>query len=270
MKKKLKDLFPAWCGEFEQGQNTLILTDDLDSLVGCAIEKFVKGNEINYFYNFNKLHVADREDSRKAIGIDLALHKGKSWCNHVVRINKDDYVNPQTANINALLKVHSGNYTKKYAMSTALLMWSYYGLPLPETDEGKMILLSIDSSFLGHYSKGFQATHNAYLDLLGLGELIDLLNKTEKSAYFEIQRKYSTKGKIYLNRSGILDTNLPLAELQGFFAFPLELPNHSFTLRNKFQTKSAETWQYQSKDKIEGLVSFALTGRNKMKFTTIN
>src|SRR5690606_37808525 len=76
MKDKLKERFPEWCSDFTQGQYNTILTDDLDSLLGCAIEKHVKGNEVNYFYEFDNLYIADQTDKRKAIGIDLALHKG--------------------------------------------------------------------------------------------------------------------------------------------------------------------------------------------------
>lgn len=268
MENKLKERFPDWCFNYEQEQNTLILTDDLDSLLGCAIEKFVKGNEINYFYNFNKLYVADKSDERKTIGIDLALHKGKSWCNHVVRINEDDYVNPLTANINAVLNIHSGNYFKKYAMSTALLMWSFYNLPLPKTKEGKMLLLCVDSGYLGHYDDRFKDVHNEYLKLLGFEELIDLLNETSKFEFEMLQGKYKTKAKIQLNNEGYLHTNLPLAELQGFFDVPLELPTQKFTLRNQFRTLDGFTNQVRSKEQLQGnMISFALTGTKKFKYT---
>lgn len=267
MNNKLKEKYPTWCFDMEQGQYTTILTDDLDSLTGCAIEKMVKGNEINYFYDFNKLYAAYKNDERKAIGIDLALHKGKSWCNHVVRINENDYVNPQTANINALLKVHSGNYTKKYAMSTALMMWSFYDLPLPKTKEGKLLLLCIDSSYLGHYKSKFKPVHNAYLELLGFTELIDLLNKTAEFDLEMLQAKYKTKQKIKLNSEGYLETKLPLAELQGFFDMELKLPTQQFTLRNKFQTYEGNTYQTKSKDGLDNIISFALTGSKKFKYT---
>jgi len=269
MKQKLRELFPDWCSDYSQRKNTTILTDDIDSLVGCSIEKYVKGNEINYFYDFNKIFIVDKKDKRKAIGIDLALHKGKSWCNHVVRINENDYVNPATANINALLKIHSGNYTKKYAMSTTLTMWSFYGLPLPKSKEGKMILLAIDSSFLGHYSDRFRKVHNTYLYLLGFEGLIDLLNETTKDDYLHIQQKYNLKSKIKLNSDGYLETNIALAELQGFFDFPIELPNKQFSLLTQFKTQDANTYQIQSKDQIPNLISFALTGTRKMKYTTL-
>jgi hypothetical protein len=269
MKQKLRELFPAWCSDYTPKQNTLILTDDLDSLVGCNIEKYVKGNEINYFYDFKNIFVADKEDKRKAIGIDLALHKGKSWCNHVVRINENDYVNPQTANINALLNVHAGNYTKKYAMSTTLTMWSFYGLPLPKSKEGKMIILAIDSSFLGHYLKAFKQIHNAYLELLGFEELIDLLNKTTKADYLHIQQKYNLKSKIIMNDKGYLETDITLAKLQGFFDFPIELPNKQFSLLAQFKTQDAYIYQIQSKDQINNLISFALINKNRMKYTIV-
>jgi len=270
MQQKLKEKFPEWCFEFKQGQNTLCLTDDLDSLLGCAIEKYVKGNDINYFYNFNKLYVADELDERKAIGIDLALHEGRAWCNHVVRIAENDYVNPKTANINALLNVHSGNYFKKYAMSTALMMWSFYDLPLPKSKEVKMLLLAIDSGYLGHYDDRFKEIHTKYLKLLGFEELIDLLNNTSKFEFEMLQSKYRTKAKIQLNSDGYLQTTLPLAELQGFFDIPLELPTHQFTLRNQFNDSMGSTLNVRSKAQIDKtIISFALTGRNKFKYTYI-
>lgn len=272
MRKKLKERFPKWCFDNKQGQNTLVLTDDLDSLLGCSIENYVKGNEINYFYDFNKLYVADKTDKRKAIGIDLALHKGKSWCNHVVRINEDDYVNPQTANINALLKIHSKNYTMKYALSTALMMWSFYDLPLPKTKEGKMLLLAIDSGYLGHYRDRFKDVHTAYLKLLGFNELIDLLNETHEFEFEMLQAKYKTKAKIKLNNEGYLKTKLPLADLQGFFGIPLELPKQKFELLYEFNytPKPMNVDNIKSKDRIDKQIfSFALTGRNKFKYTYV-
>lgn len=263
----LKEKFPQWCSDYKQNQHTTCLTDDFDSLLGCAIEKHVKGNDINYFYTFKSLHVADSTNSKKAIGIDLALAKGRTWCNHVVKINVDDVANPDTANINAIMNIHSGNYAKKYAMSTALTMMSYYDISLPKTKEGKMILLAVDSGFLGHYSDYFKATHNKYLEMLGFSELIDVLNSTTKYEFESLQRKYNLKAKLQLNNNGILHTNLALANVQGFFDFPIVLPEQQFTLRNKFKSKYANTQQIKSKDSIENLVSFALTKKNEIKFT---
>ncbi|MCD8500907.1 MAG: hypothetical protein LRY71_03535 [Bacillaceae bacterium] len=141
----------------------------------------------------------------------------------------------KTANINAINNIYSGNYTSKYAMSTALLMWSYYDLPLPSSKEGKMMLLAIDSGFLGHYSDYFRRTHNNHLETLGFTPLIDLLNNTSKFEFESMQRYYKTKAKIQLNNDGYLHTTLPLAELQGFFGVSMELPKEKFLLRNEFK-----------------------------------
>ncbi|MGE7217149.1 hypothetical protein ACQKJC_11665 [Priestia koreensis] len=269
MKKILKEKFPLWCSDYTQGQFNTTLQGDFDSLLSASVEKHVKGNEVNYFYDFDCIYIGDITDKRKSIGMDLALHKGKSWCNHVVRIQENDFVNPQTANVNALLNVHRGNYFKKYAMSTALVMWSYYGLPLPKTKEGKMILLCVDSSFLGHYDERFKKVHNAYLNLLGFSELIDLLNTTTKNDYFNLQQKYQTKAAIKLNSDGYLHTNLPLAEMQGFFDFPINLPTKQFRLLREFQSYKASVFTNTSKNDIDNLFSFALTGKNLMKYTVL-
>ncbi|WP_233129862.1 hypothetical protein [Domibacillus epiphyticus] len=254
----------------EQYKNTTILQGDLDSLLGCAIEKFVKGNEINYFYDFNKLYVADRTNEKKAIGIDLALHKGSSWCNHVIRINPDDYVNPKTANINAINNISSRNYFDKYAGSTALMMWSYYGLKLPDTEEGKMLLLCIDSGFLGHYDSRFKRVHNKYLKEMGFEELIDLLEHKQKSDFVKLQQDYKTKTNIVVNNEGYLTTLLPLDKLSVAFGIPLELPTQKFTLKNKFESGKGHVAHTKSKGEIDGLISFALTGKYEFKYTAVN
>ncbi|MBT2277236.1 hypothetical protein J7E51_04435 [Priestia megaterium] len=267
MKDKLKTLFPEWCSDYEKSKHSTILTDDLDSLMTCAIEKHVKSNDINYFYNFNELYIADKDDKRKPIGCDLALVKGKSWCNHVVRIQKDDTVNPQTANINALLKVSRENYTKKYAGSAALTAWFYYDLPLPQTREGQLLLMSIDSAFKGHYSPYFKSTHNAYLEMMGFPQLIDLLNHTTIQEFESIKKKYGSTYKIKLNPQGKLTTYMKLPQIQELFDFEITLPEQQFQLRNTFEYNRHDVTDSDSKDDISNLISFALVYKNTASYT---
>ncbi|PAQ14982.1 hypothetical protein CD798_08015 [Bacillaceae bacterium SAOS 7] len=270
MRKEIKEIFPKWCSNMEQGKYTTALTDDLDSLVGCAIEKKVRGNEINYFYDFNKIYIMDHEDKRKAIGVDLAIHEGKSWCNHVVRIGHDDYINPETANMNAIYNIHRDNYFKKYAMSTTLTMWSYYNLPLPTTKEGKLLLLAIDSSFLGHYDERFKEVHNEWLRRLGFSELIDLLDEFNKKDFFQIIEIYETKSKISVNKEGFLTTKLPIDEISKLLELPIELPKGEFLLRNEFEVGTGSSFIVCSKDNLslsKKVISFALVGKNSFKYT---
>lgn len=265
---KLKEKFPKWCSDYTQGKYTTCLTDDFDSLLGCAIERYVKGNEINYFYDFKNLYKLDMSNNRKAIGIDMALHQGKSWDNHVTLIHKHDEVNPETANLNAIYNIHRGNYKQKYALSTVITMWGYYGLPLPQSKEGKMILLAIDSGFKGHYDYEFNPIHNQYLEHLGLTELVDTLNHTDYDDYRKIQDKYHLRAKIELDENGYIHTSLPTEQLEGFFNFPIHMPTGRFTPYYRLHSRKSFNSLYNSKSEIEGtLFSFALIGKRKMLYT---
>lgn len=271
MNKELKNKFPKWCFNKEQNKYGMVLTDDLDSLIGCSIEKYVRNNNVTHFYDFNRLYKSNTADSKSLVGVDLALNRGKCWDNHCVRINKDDYVNPLTANINAIRNIHSGNYFDKYAGSTSLMMWSFYDLPLPKTKLGKMLLLAIDSAHLGHYDSRFKQVHNKYLELLGFSELIDLLNQTQKQDYEELIKRYKLNakngGKIYINKDGYLHTQLPLRELQRFFDIPLNLPDSQFTKTHDWNSKYGNTYNVKSKDELGNIISFAMTGKNRFSYT---
>jgi len=269
MKQEIKSLFPNWVNDNEKGKYTLALTDDIDSLLSSVLLQQIKGYEINYFYDFENLYVKDKENKKRAVGIDFAIQNGKTWDNHTTMINKNDTYNIESANLNNILKINKENYFQKYAMSTVLQIISYYNIDLPTTEEGKMILLSIDSSYLGHYDNRFKNTHNKYLEMLELDELIDVLNRHTKSEFEQIQKKYNLKSKIWINQNGILETNLNLAELQGFFNVNLSLPSEPFTLMKQF-TRSTKTDinQFQNIDK-KRLFSFALTNRNYCKFSLV-
>lgn len=265
MEQKLKEQFPKWCSSNKEFST--VLTNDIDSLLGCMIEQMVTGNDINYFYDFNSLFVMDKYIQKPLLGIDLA-NNGCCWDNHVTLIDENDKINPNSANLNTINRINKDNYFTKYAGSTALLMWSYYGLSLPETDEGKIALLSIDSAFLGHYDSRFKYIHNNYFEQLGFTELIDLLNRTSKNDYFNIQQEYKIKAPIKLNENGILVTQLPLAELQGIFDVPIELPKQLFTKSHRWQSKNGQFKNINSKRDLEGkVISFALTGKNKFSYT---
>ena len=154
MHQELKDKFPTWVNDPEHGKYNLCCSNDLDSLVSCALLRELKGYPINYFYDFRTLYKADREDNRKAIGVDMALaSSGRCWDNHVTLARWDSKSNPMAANPNNIFNINAGNkteYVKKYAMSTTLLIYSYYDIPLPKSTEAQKILLAIDTGHQGH------------------------------------------------------------------------------------------------------------------------
>ena len=265
MNEQLKEKFPKWC--FDNEQYSTVLTDDLDSLIGCAIEQKINDNRINYFYDFNTIFIADRLNKNKLLGIDLALTKGKCWDNHVTRLKKDNKVNVQSANINAIINVSGDNYYDKYCGSTALVVWSFYDLPLPTTKLGKMLLLCVDSGFLGHYNSRYRKVHNEFLRMLGYDELINLLNETDISEFEQLQKEYKTKNKIKLDENGYLHTYLPLLMLSDALELQLELPKQQFSIQFKYKSHQGHITDDDSGDLRKNVVSFALTGKKFYKYT---
>lgn len=265
MKRELKEKFPVFC--FSNEYLATVLTNDIDSLVGCSIEEKVKGNKINYFYDFNSMYVLDKNVRNEKLGIDLAWTNGKCWDNHVTRMHKDSQFNRQSANINSILNVSRDNYFTKYTMSTAIMMWSFYDLPLPSTKLGKMLLLSIDVGFKGHYDSRFREVHNKYLRLLGYEELIDLLNNTKKQDYYDLIKKYKLYEHIELDENGYLQTKLPLDVLSEALELQLELPSLPFTLQTQYTSKGRQVQGDEKGNLNKSVISFALTNYNYYKFT---
>ena len=156
MKEKYKEKLPQWYTD--DGKYDLILTDDIDSLLSCAILKQVKNWDIEYVMLFKTSNKdidymgITSNATNEAVGVDLALHKGKSFDNHVSRLLPTDPLNEECINLNMINDITRQNYFKKYNLSTVLLLWSLYKLPIPESEEGKMILLTIDSSYYSFFS----------------------------------------------------------------------------------------------------------------------
>ncbi|WP_455718690.1 hypothetical protein, partial [Anaerosporobacter sp.] len=179
MNIEYKKQLPKW---YEDNKKyDLILTDDIDSLLSCAILKKVKQWEIEQVFLFK----ADSNKSidylgitssatNEAVGVDLALQNGKCFDNHVTRIKSTDKWNDECINPNQFKNVTGANYSSKYNLSTVLLLWSLYDLPIPESEEGKMILLTIDASYVSYFSNYsyFNQMNKYYLcNVLGLNEL---------------------------------------------------------------------------------------------------
>ncbi|WP_409174836.1 hypothetical protein [Brevibacillus fortis] len=240
------------------------MSDDLDSLLGAKLLELVKGYVVNYFYNFRKLYVADKGNKKKAIGVDIALMEGKTWDNHITLMQPSrDSINEQSANLNSIFQIDSENYTAKYAGSTCLQIWSYYDIPLPPTDVGKMILLAIDSTYLGHYIPRFQHTQNEYLEMMSMTELIDLLNKYDKRDFEKIKKQFCTNHKIFVRNNGFLRTSIKLDEIGDILNLDLSLPDKSFVLFRNFKDD-----QFTLSSELKGQVfSLALTNANGGKYT---
>jgi len=147
MKKEFKEKFPEWVFADEQ-DFTVCMSDDIDSLVGATILEQIKGWEVEHFYDFHNLYSTNKNDKRKAVGVDIALVKGMTYDNHVTMLSSNSQPNIMSANPNVIEGISRDNYTSKYAMSTALLLYAMYDLPLPSTEDGKLMLMQSTAVFL--------------------------------------------------------------------------------------------------------------------------
>lgn len=260
-------MFPEWCSDNEDYE--LMLTDDIDSLVSCALLKKVKGYETNYYYDFENIYELKESDVH-AIAVDCDLVKGRCWSNHVTMLSAGDSVNKKSANLNNIEKISRDDYFHKFCGSTAIQIWSYYDFPLPETELGKMALLALDVGFKGHYDSRFVEVHSKYLKALDFQELIEVLERHTSTEFYDLIRKYNMSSKIKLNRNGMLTTGIDIANLQCLFNLDLSRPDKPFYIRREL-TRDYPTSLYTSKiytkDDFPEMFSVALINRNKVAFT---
>lgn len=270
MKQELKSKFPKWTNDIEQGKYDLCLSNDLDSLLSCLYLKQIKGYEINYFYDFSNVFKANNT-GKQVIGVDMALERGKVWDNHITKLHRSDQVNPDSANVNAVTGISRDNYYTKFCGSTLLQILSYYNVPLPKSREGKLILLAIDSTFLGYYHNDFKEINRSWLERLELHELIEVLEtEPTKQEFYRVKKLYNLDAPIRVNDTGNLYSDIDLAAMQGLFEFPLLLSEEQFKLTHKFEHTGRfelDRKKDYSKHNINGLYSMALTHKNKFKFT---
>ena len=216
----------------------LILSDDLDSLVSCAILQKIFDYQINYFYNFLGLYCNELAFlCPEPVGIDLALVEGKTICNHVSRISKKDSFNPEAVNLNLINGVTVQNYTQKYAGSTALFLYSLFReeLKLKENNLFWAILLSIDSYHLG-YKPEFRERQKYYLcDVLELPEIYELEEKYPRSDFEKVQNKLKMKEKIKIENGQLNIYKNHFQELLGYLSLGIPKIENDFYQIEQYQ-----------------------------------
>ena len=100
----------------------LTLTDDLDSLLSCAILKQIKGWNIEsaFIFNDNKVHEKDKQKldcyykiadtDNEQIGVDFAKAQGKCFDNHLTQFTYHEEINPQAINLNRVQNIYREKY----------------------------------------------------------------------------------------------------------------------------------------------------------------
>jgi hypothetical protein len=261
MRPDIKQLFPAWVNSDEYYD--LCLSDDVDSLLSCIFLEKIKGYKINYFYDFTNIYSTDKA-TNKVVAVDIDLVKGKCWGNHVVVEE-----NKESANLNRVLGISQENYRNKYAGSTLLTILSYYDVDISHlSEEGKMILLCIDSAYLGFYNNDFKEVHIYYMrDILQFPELVEIEERHKKEEFEELQRKYRLKEKIKINKEGMLYTKIDLDGLGVILNMPLKLPNIQFYLKKSFETDLITHQYYTTIRNFVNIFSLAMIKKDSIKFS---
>ncbi len=263
MKQELKDKFPKWCQEDNIVKiNNMCLSDDLDSLFSCIIlQKLFPNTRINGFYDFKTLYNTKELNKFDGdiFGVDMDLTSGKCWGNHVTLHNS------KSANINTVLGINQDNYYTKFCGSTLLTVLSYYNCQLDTlTEEAKMILLTIDSTFLSYwFNNGYYC--KKYLELMEMEELLEVLSRHSKSEFEALNSKYNLKSKIYIDQEGQLQTNIKLEELGELFNLSFLLPKNKFNPYYELQIVQSPYIKHSK----EEIFSCARTYKNALRYSIL-
>ena len=249
-----------------------VLSNDFDSLLSCSGLKKVKNWKIRYFWDFNSLFI-DKEildkpkKSQNRVWADgSVMIPEKSFDNHLSESDEIERKNPQVINPNQLLGVKNENYHEKYSGSTALMIWSLYNLPLPASEKGKMILLCVDSAFLGFYNESFRERHIFYLsEVFGFSELVEVEKRHSKEDFERLVRELKLKSLIQYE-DGELTTELELTQISKELGLKIDLPRLDFTKIGSFQVVRT-TLNQKIKDFVErqkNVFSIVFTRKNNL------
>lgn len=214
MGERLKIRIPQWYKGIEEKYCSLILTDDMDSAYSCMLlQGLYSGTRmektspipVSGFYDFKSLYINPILDKgRTRIFVDAEMTDEFCMANHSMALKNEDALNPNLAVFD------KDNYTDKYAGSTFLIILSCYNIRLDIlTEEEKMSILCLDSTYKGFYNPNFKKINMFWLEQLGYPELIELMEnrkiedfekiQSEKNLSAKIEAKEGPDGQYYLN-----------------------------------------------------------------------
>lgn len=260
MQTKIRELYPQWTNEINSSIYNGGFTADMDGLLCSSFAKHHLGLEFNSFYDFKSLYQANPSDDRETIFFDCAIKEGKTFDNHMTKLGERTYYNKQSANINNVNGIHLGKYTSKFAMSTLIQLYALYNVPLPESHQGKLILLCCDVGFKGFYDSRYKDAFLSYLEMFDMLELVEILEKYTRDQMYEFMLRAQMNMSIKRQNNGHLIIEMDSRNIYGakwinfatgmdldFFTkhleYPVELPEAKFELVETFRTKTIDAWQ---------------------------
>lgn len=271
--QQVKDLFPAWT--HEKQDRDLIMTHDLDSVLACTILNDQEGYVINAYASFNEgVAFIEKKKGKKLIGVDFAMTGEKlCWDNHVTGLDSNSHFNPNSANLNTIFKIHARTgytYCEKMAFSTSLQVWAFYNLELPATDEGKMLLLSIDSAYMGFYSDRFKPTWIKWMKTLGLNELIEFCEHHTANDFKQFKQQYIENLKFENGHVTYDERSRKFVE--DILGIELYIPTEQFHFHPQLKITEYASNKSSLHDisRDESVLCYAITSKDFVKYSVIN
>jgi len=271
---------PQWYND--TAQYDLVLSDDIDGLVSTAAITYATGWQVGYFYDFDNLYINDRiKDKRNKsvtrVWADIAyIGNEKTFDNHVTAASPADSINRNSINPNIFGQekiVTNWNYYDKYVGSTALMVWSIYNLPSPQSEIGKMVLLAIDASYKGHYFPGkWHDLNRHYIcDVFGFPELYDVMRRHTEKDFRRLFDQYGLNRKICA-AGGTINTYLDNTWLSDILGIPITIPEDNFIRFAKFNAvKNEISYKKESLAFLDGhALTAAFTGKDKVKYSCLS
>lgn len=275
MKESYLQKVPTWYRDFTKYD--VVLSDDIDGIVSTSALKFAKNWNVEYFYDFETLYVTGEtyfKENKNATRVwaDVAItRQEKTFDNHVSRKCLGDKLNNLCINPNVLSDVTNSNYYDKYCGSSALLIWSLYNIPLPQSELGKMLLLAIDTSYKGFYGKEqYKERNRFYLcEMFGFEELYEVQKRHTEQEFKDLFSKYNLATKTIIDEKGYLHTDLDMDLLSKELGIEISIPTDKCFVewRNLKKHKLNNFYGYVSE--INRLITLAYTGKNFVMYSTM-
>lgn len=273
MSVELKEKIPQWYKGIEEKYCSLILTDDMDSAYSCMLlQGLYSGTRmektgaipVSGFYDFQNLYINPILDQgRTRIFVDAEMTSEFCMSNHSMAIRNENALNPN------LMEFDNSKYTEKYAGSTFLVILSCYNICLDVfTEEEKMTILCLDSTYKGFYNPSFKEINISWLKRLGYPELITLM-ETKKAIDFEnikLKKNLNAKIEAKLHTDDQYYLNLKFCDKKGE---EVSIPwNYGFNKEKEFQRTICQSLsQFQKLESQYQIVSVARTYTNTYQVT---
>lgn len=255
-----KNKLPDWLDT--EKDLSLVLTNDVDSWLSCAILESIKGWKIDAFMDFrflkkpnDRYYIRQGADlsSKETAAIDYDIVRGKCIGNHITRFSDKDRINPEAINIHNVCNVTRRNYSKKCVLSTVLLLWAYFDLPIDNlSEEMKMFLLAIDGAYSGYFAydgKYRQHIERYLIEIFDMPELYRCLERHTEQDFRDIIDKYKIAGEDDKHRDYKIHVSMFNQKLYTYMNYPainrlledngldfrLQFPNEPFIFKYEYK-----------------------------------